>query len=84
MRNYTVSEWVAALARAGFEVSLMQRRRLRIEFASWIARTRTPTLLIEAIRSLQQNAPQEMRSHFAMEPDGSFLLEAMTFEAKAI
>ena len=84
VRNYTLPEWVAALARAGFEVSSMQRRRLRIEFTSWVARTRTPTLLVEAIRFLQQNAPQEVCRHFAIEPDGSFLLEAMTFEAKAV
>jgi len=84
VRNYTVPEWVAALARAGFELSSMQRRRLRIEFASWIARTRTPALLTEAIRHLQQNAPQEVRDQFAIEADGSFLLDAVTFAAQAI
>ena len=42
VRNYTAPEWLAALARAGFEVVALTTRRLRIEFASWIARTRTP------------------------------------------
>jgi ubiquinone/menaquinone biosynthesis C-methylase UbiE len=84
VRNYTVPEWVAALARAGFEFSSMQRRRLRIEFASWTARTRTPALLSEAIRHLQQNAPQEVRDQFAIEADGSVLPDAVTFEAQAI
>src|SRR5262249_43827653 len=55
VRNYTPHEWTAALSRAGFEVTSMQHRNLRIEFASWIARTRTPTVLTEAIRFLQQN-----------------------------
>jgi SAM-dependent methyltransferase len=82
VRNYTLPEWVAALARAGLAVTSMQRRRLRIEFSSWIARTRTPALLTEAIRSLQQTAPEEVRRYFAIEPDGSFLLDALTLEAE--
>lgn len=83
VRNYTGAEWMAALARAGFAVTAITSRHLRIEFTSWIGRTRTPALLADAIRSLQQNAPCEVRDHFAIEPDGSFLLGAMTFEAKA-
>jgi hypothetical protein len=58
-------------------------RKLRIEFAPWIARTRTPALLVEAIRLFQNNAPEEVRSRFSIEPDGSFLLDAMTLEATA-
>jgi ubiquinone/menaquinone biosynthesis C-methylase UbiE len=83
VRNYTSSEWVAALARAGFEVTSVRPRRLRIEFASWIARTRTPALLADAIRFIQQNAPEEVRSRLGIEPDGSFQLDAIGFEAKA-
>jgi hypothetical protein len=74
---------MAALARAGFEAVLIKPRRLRIEFASWIGRTRTPAPLADAIRSLQENAPKEVRDHFRIEPDGSFLLGTMTFEARA-
>jgi ubiquinone/menaquinone biosynthesis C-methylase UbiE len=83
VRNYTSPEWIAALARAGFEVASIKARRLRIEFASWIARTRTPTMFVDAIRALQENAPQEVRDYFGIEPDGSFLLGAIMFEAKA-
>jgi ubiquinone/menaquinone biosynthesis C-methylase UbiE len=83
VRNYTSPEWVAALARAGFEVISVRPRRLRIEFASWIARTRTPPLLADAIRMIQQNAPEEVRGRLGIEPDGSFQLDAISFEAKA-
>lgn len=83
VRNYTSPEWMAALARAGLIVVSMKPRRLRIEFASWIARTRTPALHAQAIRSFQQNSPEEVRGHFGIEPDGSFLLDAMGFEATA-
>jgi len=82
VRNYTSAEWVAALARSGFETVSIASRRLRIEFASWIARTRTPAPLAEAVRTLQENAPKEVRDYFAIEPDGSFLLTAVTFEAR--
>jgi ubiquinone/menaquinone biosynthesis C-methylase UbiE len=81
VRNYTLAEWTSALARSGFEVRSVHRRHLRIDFASWIARTRTPEPLVAAIRLLQQNAPAEVAAHFALEPDGSFLLEAATIEA---
>jgi ubiquinone/menaquinone biosynthesis C-methylase UbiE len=81
VRNYTNPEWVAALARAGFAVVSLRTRRLRIEFASWIARTRTPALQAEAIRSLQTNAPEEVRRHFGFDADGSFWLETVTCEA---
>jgi ubiquinone/menaquinone biosynthesis C-methylase UbiE len=83
VRNYTSPEWVAALARAGFEVMSVKPRNLRIEFAQWVARTRTPAALVEAIRAFQNNAPEEVRDRFSIELDGSFLLDAMTFEATA-
>ncbi|HEX5421883.1 MAG TPA: methyltransferase domain-containing protein, partial [Gammaproteobacteria bacterium] len=44
VRNYSASEWCGALARAGFTVESLTRRRLRLEFASWIARTGTARL----------------------------------------
>jgi ubiquinone/menaquinone biosynthesis C-methylase UbiE len=83
VRNYSPAEWLAALARSGFSVSGITRRRLRMEFASWIARTHTPAPHVQAIRSLQEMAAAEIRSHFAIEPDGSFLLDSVSFEAEA-
>jgi SAM-dependent methyltransferase len=82
VRNYTAAEWMGALARAGFEVTAMHSRRIRIEFGSWVARTRTPELLIEAIRHAQRNAPDDVRNAFAFEQDGSFLLDAIGFEGR--
>jgi ubiquinone/menaquinone biosynthesis C-methylase UbiE len=82
VRNYTAAEWMAALARAGFEVTAMHSRRIRIEFSSWVARTRTPEVLVEAIRYAQRNAPDEVTQYFGFEADGSFLLDATGFEAR--
>lgn len=82
VRNYSVAEWVGALARAGLAVTAITRRRLRMEFASWTARTHTPELHAQAIRALQEGAPAEVRDHFAVEADGSFMLDMASFEAE--
>jgi ubiquinone/menaquinone biosynthesis C-methylase UbiE len=84
VRNYTAPEWLAALARAGFEVVSLNARRLRIEFAAWIARTRTPALHAEAIRSFQNAAPEEVRRRLGFEPDGTWKLDALQLEARRI
>ena len=42
-----------------------------------------PSPLAQAIRALQQQADEETRLHFAIESDGSFLLDAALFEAVA-
>ena len=83
VRNYTAAQWLGGLGRAGFAVTASKARRVRLEFSSWVARTRTPKLHAEAIRSLQEAAPAEVRSHFAIAADGSFTLDAMSFEAGA-
>ena len=81
VRNYAVAEWVAALGRAGFAVEGITLRVLRMEFASWVARTRTPAAQAAAIRALQDGAPEEVRRHFRIDADGSFDLQAATLLA---
>jgi SAM-dependent methyltransferase len=83
VRNYTAAEWLAALSRAGFAVETVTVRRLRMEFPVWIARTNPPAGHGEAIRSLQQGAPERLKAHFAIGPDGDFDLEAATFVLRA-
>ncbi len=83
VRNYSVAEWLAALRQSGFAVEGITERRLRMEFASWIARTRTPADRAKAIRSLQAGAPAIVREHFAVAGDGSFDLESTTFVVRA-
>ena len=80
-RNYTAAEWAAALERAGFEITSWTLRRLRMEYPVWIARTRTSPVHAAAILSLQAGASEEVRRHFAIGADGSFDVEAVTFEA---
>ncbi|WP_298281660.1 class I SAM-dependent methyltransferase [Acidocella sp.] len=79
-RNYTISEWISELARAGFSLTASQSWKLRMEFPVWTARTKTPDLLVAALRHVQANAPDEVKTHFAITPDGSFDLDVALFE----
>ena len=81
--NYTAAEWLAALARAGFAVQAATARRLRMDFAAWTERMATPALHVAAIRSLLASMPEPTRRHFAVEPDGSFMLDTLALEAVA-
>ena len=83
VRNYTLTEWSGALARAGLALKSVRSWRLHLEFASWIARMRTPDVFVAAIRSLQAGAPQEVRNHFAIQADGSFIIDTMMMETVA-
>ena len=83
VRDYSVAEWTAALGRAGFTIEAVATHRLRMEFASWIARMRTADVHVAAIRSLQEGASAEVKSALAIEADGSFLLDIATFEMVA-
>ena len=82
-RNYTAAEWLGALGRAGFAMAACRTWRLRMEFANWTARMRTPETNAQAIRALQVAASEETRTHFAIEGDGSFLLDVLMVEAAA-
>ena len=81
VRNYSVAEWAALLARARFTLTGLITRRLRMEFDVWTARTATPEPLRAAIRHLQAGASAAVKDHFAIAADGSFDLESTTFEA---
>ena len=82
VRDFRVSEWRAMLAAAGFAPGAALESRPRMEFASWIARMRTPAVNVAAIRALQASAPAEVRAHFRIEADGSFLLDSALIEAR--
>lgn len=83
VRDYTEGEWAAALSHAGFRVRSIVKRRLRMEFESWVDRMRTPDAHRAAIRSLQQGASGETAAYFSIEPDGSFSIDAVLIEASA-
>jgi len=83
VRDYSLAEWSAALEGVGFAVRSVRTWQLRMDFPVWIARMRTPEENMRAIRTLQAAASAEVRAHFAIEPDGSFMLDVMMTEAVA-
>lgn len=81
IRDYRADEWVALFAAAGFNASIRERWRIDIEFGSWVARMRTPESRVVAIRSLWDDAPDEVRQYFDVQQDGSFKLDALMIDA---
>lgn len=81
VRDYAKREWEWALVEAGLVVGAATPGRLHLDFAEWVARMRTPPLHVEAIRSVQAAVAGEVRRHFGVEPDGSFLLDTLMLEA---
>ncbi|MGF1628459.1 MAG: class I SAM-dependent methyltransferase [Kiloniellaceae bacterium] len=83
VRDYASEEWIALLQAAGFALQRVQRFRLRLDFAAWIARIGTPAVQAEAILALQRQAPAEVAAHFDFADDGCFTLDTACFEVVA-
>ncbi|MER2251428.1 class I SAM-dependent methyltransferase [Methylorubrum podarium] len=82
VRDYGEAEWRRMLAEAGFVPGAARHWRVRMDFPSWVARMGTPEASIAVIRALQTGAAEAVRSHFAIEDDGSFTLDVMMIEAE--
>jgi len=63
------------LQAANFAAPAADTWTLPMEFATWVARMRTPELRVNAIRDVLARAAEEARLHFRMQPDGSFNLD---------
>ncbi|WP_137927704.1 class I SAM-dependent methyltransferase [Cupriavidus sp. 2SB] len=81
IRDYTPTGWTQLFRDAGFDVEVSPVWRIEIEFASWVARMRTPEVAQTAIRHLWDKAPAEVRERYRVQADGSFALEAALFTA---
>jgi SAM-dependent methyltransferase len=84
VRNYSVAEYCAELTTAGFAVTAITPRRLKIAFAPWVERMATPAVQVEAIRAVQRQVADEARRHFAVADDGSFEFDTATIEARPV
>jgi ubiquinone/menaquinone biosynthesis C-methylase UbiE len=79
VRNRTVTEWRSLLRTAGLVELERAEWPIRLEFASWVARMRTPPDRVAVIRSLQEGAPREVRQALEIEADGSFAIQTGLF-----
>ncbi|MFJ1466386.1 class I SAM-dependent methyltransferase [Massilia orientalis] len=84
VRNASVAEWQTALAAVGFAADDVVTYRLRLDFASWIARMRTPDVHVAAIRSLHARAASEVKDYFQIGEDGSFTVDTALIVARPV
>jgi len=81
VRDYAPSEWRALLGAAGFAIADVTLRRLPLEFASWIARMRTPPQRADVIRALHAEMADDVRAYFELTPAGDFTVDTMDIRA---
>jgi ubiquinone/menaquinone biosynthesis C-methylase UbiE len=82
VRDRSCTEWQAALDAAGFTIGEERSWPLRLDFAAWIARMRTPEVHVAALRALQAGAPIEVKRALAYADDGSFTCTTGAFWAR--
>lgn len=83
VRDYSGEEWQQTLRGAGFMPGAVTRRRLRLEFFSWVERMHTPEIRVQAIRSLQSEMSEDVVRHFEIEASGSFTVDTATLDVGA-
>lgn len=79
VRNRSIREWRSLLRPLGLVELECREWPLRLDFASWVERMRTPADRVAVIRSLQEGAPREVREALAIESDGSFTIRTGLF-----
>ncbi len=82
VRDRSRAEWRTLLAGAGFERIEQLSWPVRLDFASWVQRMRTPPALVTAIRMVQTGAPAEVQRALSIEADGSFTAQTGMFWAR--
>lgn len=81
VKDYSPGEWLALMTESGLVIQAVSQDRLDLEFSSWIARMRTPEVMVQAIRAYQHSAPDEVQRYYALQPDGSFSADIIFIEA---
>ena len=84
VRDHSTAGWLALLRDAGFAAEVAFTWSVRLDFADWVARIRTPAEDVAAIRRLLDGAPAEVRSVLRVEADHSFTLQGAIFKATPV
>jgi ubiquinone/menaquinone biosynthesis C-methylase UbiE len=72
VRDHSVAQWLDMLQATGLKVEELGQFPLRLEFASWTERMRTPQAAREQILALFAGAPTIVHETLHLEPDGTF------------
>lgn len=81
VRDYRLSEWRQHLTAAGLRIDTVDRWKLDMVFANWIARMRTPPQRAQAIADVFAHCAQEARDYFHIQNDGSFQVDVGWIQA---
>ncbi|MCL2724186.1 MAG: class I SAM-dependent methyltransferase [Polyangiaceae bacterium] len=79
VRVRSATEWRREFDRAGVDILEDGHWPVRIEFASWVERMRTPQVKVDVLRTLQAEASREVREALSIEADGSFTMRTCLF-----
>ena len=82
VRDYSLLEWQGFLTLTGFRLNEMHTQRLPLDFATWIARMRTPKHFEVAITELIKTTSQEVKTYFDIQQDGSFTSDMVVLSAQ--
>lgn len=82
VRDYAFAEWSSMLVEQELQVRTHRLWKLPLDFRTWVGRMQTPSVYVDAIRSLLEKAPHEVLHYFQIAEDGSFMPDAIYIEAK--
>ncbi|MCA9879943.1 MAG: methyltransferase domain-containing protein [Thermomicrobiales bacterium] len=82
VRDHTIPQWTAMLEAAGLTVTVVGVFPLRLEFAAWTTRMRTPEAAAAQIRTLFAHAPASVQETLHLEPDGTFTCPVAVLEGE--
>ena len=61
VRNYAIREWLDFLETVGLHGQVLREWGLRLDGDDWVERIKTPAVLVDAIRALLVEAPDDLR-----------------------
>ena len=81
VRDHTLTQWQAMFERNGFQSRVVFTWRLPLDFQAWTTRMATPPAQVAMVQHLYENAPEEIRTAFAIQHNYDFALYGALFEA---
>ena len=89
VRDYRVSEWLKMMDGAGFKTEVIHRFALELHFETWIKRMQTPRQHAESIKSLFDEASEDIKHAFQLPArmngdDFSFCIPGAVIKGQAI
>ena len=81
VRDHTLAQWQTMFERNGFRSRVVFTWRLPLDFQAWTARMATPPARVAMVQHLYENAPEEIRTAFAIQDNYDFALYGALFEA---